>query len=319
MAPYRFITGFVALTALTTFIHCSNKSSSKDSSEKVCSGAQALQSTGIRGTSMAPKTLALTFDDGPGPRTRQLSTFLKNEGIQAAFFVNGQSMGADAPEILQQLVDDGHLVANHTETHRSLTGTATATARLTDTEIIQELTDTDTKIDPFIPTKRYLFRPPFGDYDEATFNALATTPMNKYVGPILWDVGDKLDEAAGRVADWDCWQDGTDGKRLTMQACGDLYITEIRRASRGIVLMHDPYYNELDPEQLGTVDMVMYMVPILKQDGFTFQRVDMVPEIAALLPPLPAEGIDGGGPSVAPGQPGGNPGAPAGTPENPCP
>lgn len=320
MAPYRFITGFVALAALTTFIHCTNKSSSKDSSDKVCSGAQALQSIGIRGSSMAPKTLALTFDDGPGPRTKQLSTFLKNEGIQAAFFVNGRSMGADAPEILQQLVSDGHLVANHTETHRSLTGTATATTRLTDPEIVQELTDTDTKIDPFVPTKRFLFRPPFGDYDDATFNALSTTPMNKYVGPILWDVGDKMDEAAGRVADWDCWQDGTDGKRLTMQACGDLYLTEIKRASRGIVLMHDPYFNELDPEQLGTVDMVMYMVPLLKQEGFTFQRVDMVPEIAALLPPLPADGTDGGGPSVAPGTPGGNdPGGPPASSDNPCP
>ena len=54
-------------------------------------------------------------------------------------------------------------------------------------------------------------------------------------------------------------------------------------------MMHDPYYNELDPEQAGTVEMVMYMVPILKAEGFTFVRVDTIPEIAALLPPLPPE------------------------------
>ncbi len=320
MAPYRFITGFVALAALTTFIHCTNKdSSSKDSSNNpTCSATQALQSIGIRGNSMAPKQLALTFDDGPGPRTKQLSLFLKNHGIQAAFFVNGRSMGPDGAEILQQLVDDGHLVANHTETHRSLTGTATATTRLTDPEIVQELTDTDAKIDPFIPSKRYLFRPPFGDFDDATFTALAETPMNKYVGPVLWDIGDKMDEAAGRVADWDCWQLGSDGKRLPMQQCGDLYITEIKRAGRGIVLMHDPYFNEEDPEQLGTVDMVMYMVPILEQEGFTFTRVDMVPDIATLLPPL--ENGGDGGQNVAPNQPGSNnPGTSGGPGENPCP
>ncbi|MBX3261863.1 MAG: polysaccharide deacetylase family protein [Labilithrix sp.] len=317
MATYRSLTGFLALAAVTTLVHCSNKSAKTSSVDKTCTGTQALQTTGLRGSSMAPKSLALTFDDGPGPRTKQLSRYLKDEGIQAAFFVNGRSLEAGAAEVLQALVDDGHLVANHTETHRSLTGTATETPRLADLEVVQELADTDTKIEPFIPTKRFLFRPPFGDYDDVTFAALADTPMNKYVGPILWDVGDKMDEAAGRVADWDCWQDGSDGKRTPMTTCGDLYVTEIKRASRGIVLMHDPYYNELDPEQLGTVDMVMYIVPILKAEGFTFTRVDKVPEIAALLPPLPPDENGGGGdPGASPGPTDEQPGANA---DDPCP
>jgi peptidoglycan/xylan/chitin deacetylase (PgdA/CDA1 family) len=305
MAPYRTIAGVVAAVAFTTFISCSNKSSK---SAKTCAKPQALQNMALRGTSLEPKTLALTFDDGPGLRTKQLSLYLKNEGIQAAFFVNGRNMGADGPEILQALVNDGHLVANHTETHRSLTGVSTATARPTDAEILQEVSDTDGKIDPFIPTKRFLFRPPFGDYDDTTFAALSNTPMNKYIGPILWDVGDQLDEAGGRAADWDCWQDGTDAKRLPMKVCGDLYLTETRRANRGIILMHDPYYNELDPEQLGTVDMVMYMVPILKQEGYTFIRVDKIPEISALLPALPPEGTSGPPNTAAgPGQGQGDP------------
>jgi peptidoglycan/xylan/chitin deacetylase (PgdA/CDA1 family) len=305
--------GFVALTALTTLVHCSIKGTSSKN-EKTCSGGQALGAIGLRGTSMQPKTLALTFDDGPGPRTKQLSTYLKNQGIQAAFFVNGRQMGQDSAEILQQLVDDGHLVANHTETHQSLTGTATQTARPADAVIVQEVTETDTKIEKYIPSKRFLFRPPFGDYDQQTHTTLAGTPMNKYVGPILWDVGYKMDEAGGEAADWDCWQDGSDGKRVPMTVCGDLYVTQIKRASRGIVLMHDPYFNELDPNQEGTVDMVMYMVPILKDAGFKFIRVDMVPEIAAQLPPVDAA-PDGGGPSTSSGGPE-NPGAPG---ENPCP
>ncbi|MBX3200522.1 MAG: polysaccharide deacetylase family protein [Labilithrix sp.] len=317
MATHRFLTGFVALAAVTTFLHCSNKSAKQSAGGSTCTATQALQVTGLRGTSMAPKSIALTFDDGPGPRTKALSRYLKDEGIEAAFFVNGRSMDAGAAEVLQALIDDGHLVSNHTESHQSLTGTATGTARLADLEVVQELTETDTKIDPFVPTKRFLFRPPFGDYDDITFAALADTPMNKYVGPIMWDVGDKMDEAAGRVADWDCWQDGTDGKRTPMKTCGDLYITEIKRANRGIVLLHDPYYNDQDPEQQGTVDMVMYMVPLLKAEGFTFTRVDKVPEIDALLPPLPAaENPGGGDPGTAPGPGDEVPGA-AG--DDPCP
>lgn len=265
---------------------------------------------------MPLKQLALTFDDGPGPRTKALSAFLKKEAIQAAFFVNGRSLGADGADILQQLVADRHLIGNHTETHRSLTGGTTQTPRPTDAEIIQELADTDTKIAPFVHGERFLFRPPFGDYDDQTFTALSASPMNKYVGPILWDVGDRMDEASGEVADWDCWQDRTGGKRLSMRACGDLYITAIKRAGWGIVLLHDPYFNEDDPLQEGTVEMVMYMVPILKHEGFTFVRVDQVPEIAALLPPLPPEPGEGGA-NFALAEPPGGP-APPPAPEEPC-
>jgi peptidoglycan-N-acetylglucosamine deacetylase len=315
MALRRIVMGFAAVVASMTCLQCNVDRSPKSSStDPTCTGTQALQSLGLRGSSMAARTLALTFDDGPGPRTAQLSRYLKDEGIQATFFVNGRSMHDDGAMILRQLADDGHLVANHTESHRSLTGTTTATPRLADAEIVQELEGTDAKISPFVPSKHFLFRPPFGDYDEATFTALSSSAMGKYVGPILWDVGDRMDVAAGRVADWDCWQDGSDGIRLPMQQCGDLYITEIKRASRGIVLLHDPYYNELDPEQRGTVDMVIYMVPILKQEGFTFVRVDAVPEIASHLPPENAktEPPPQGGPA-APG-----PGGPNGEGDDPC-
>lgn len=288
MSRHRSISGFVALVAATTSVQCANKDAASANQGKNCKSEQALQAEPLRGNELPPKTIALTFDDGPGPRTKALSSYLKKEGIQAAFFVNGRSMGDDAADILQQLVADGHLVGNHTETHRSLTGVATATERPTDAEIIQELTETDAKIARFVDGDRFLFRPPFGDFDERTLATLANSPMSKYAGPIMWDVGDRMDEANGSAADWDCWQDGSDGKRIPMKECGDLYVTSIKRAGWGIVLMHDPYYNELDPQQEGTVEMVMYMVPILKQEGFAFIRVDRVPEIEALLPPLPA-------------------------------
>ncbi len=277
------IHGLVAIATVVTLIQCAPKHKSE---EKTCVGAQALTPTGIRGASMPAKTLALTFDDGPGMRTRALSQYLKEQGIQAAFFINGRQMGPDAGLVLQQLVEDGHLVANHTETHQSLTGITTATPRPTDAVAIEELTSTDLKIAPFIPSKRYLFRPPFGDYDAQVDAALQGSDMKKYVGPILWDVGDRMDAANGYAADWDCWQDGSDLVRLTKEQCGDLYITQIKRSGRGIVLMHDPYFDDLNPNLEGTVDMVMYMVPILKDLGYTFMRVDSVPDIAAALPPL---------------------------------
>lgn len=288
--------GGLAATALLTLAHCKANSSE----ENACSSTQALSATFFRGSSLPPKTIALTFDDGPGDRTAELSLYLRGEGIPAVFFVNGKRIDGQAGPVLQGLVDDGHLVANHTETHDSLTGTATGTTRLSAEAVTSELTDTDLKITPYIPSQRFLFRPPFGDFDQETFAVLSPTPMNKYVGPIGWDVGDRMDEANGRAADWDCWQDGSDGKRLSVQQCGDLYLTEIKRQGRGIVLMHDPYFDESNPNREGTVDMVKYMVPLLKAEGFTFVRADRVPDIEALLPAWSEDAGAGEGGTVPP-------------------
>ena len=253
--------------------------------EHVCAGASALDATtALRGGSLPPKTLALTFDDGPGARTLELSAWLRDQGIHAAFFVNGKNCWNAA--VLPQLIADGHVVANHTQNHKSLTGRSTTGVRPSDWTIVDEVTETDTLIAPFVTNDRFMFRPPYGDFDGQTQTTLASTPMSKYVGPILWDIGDHM--GPHQAVDWDCWQPGNDGKVYTVQQCGDLYHDEIRAVGKGIVLMHDLYFIDNDPTHGGTVDMVKYLVPQLRDEGYSFVRVDEVPEIAALLPPLPA-------------------------------
>ena len=86
--------------------------------------------------------------------------------------------------------------------------------------------------------------------------------MTKYVGPINWDIGDHM--GPEQAADWDCWT-RVDGARAHPQQCGDRYVNEIDRVGRGIVLLHDPYFVDDDPAQGGTVDMVKYIVPILRR------------------------------------------------------
>jgi peptidoglycan/xylan/chitin deacetylase (PgdA/CDA1 family) len=256
-----------------------------------CTSAQAISSTNIHGASLPLKTIALTFDDGPGVRTSELSAYLKAEGIPAAFFVNGQMLTAGTA-VLQQLVADGHVVANHTQTHASLTGRSTSGEPLSATNIVAELTQTDVLIAPFVTAKRFMFRAPYGDFDEQTAAAIEASPMKKYVGHISWDIGDGM--GPDRAADWDCWRPGADGVVLTPQQCGDLYVKEIEAVGRGIVLCHDPYFVDDDPAKGGTVDMIKHIVPTLKAKGYEFVRTDAVPEIAALLPAAPPEdaGVD---------------------------
>ncbi len=263
--------------------------------ENNCTGAQALSKAPLQGASLPLKTLSLTFDDGPGVRTRELSTYLKEQGIRATFFVWGNAItnhGA-GQTVLAQLVSDGHLVANHTETHRSLT--SQEPVKLTDAEIVEELTKVDTAIATHVKDNKWLFRPPFGQFDDKTFAALDKSPMKKYVGPILWNMGGTHAPPA-KAADTECWKTA-----MSAEACGDAYMSDIVNIGSGIVLLHDPYFTvPNDPTTPGTFQMVQYLVPKLKAAGYKFVRVDEVPDIAALLPGgNPADGgtpgTDGGG------------------------
>lgn len=273
------------------------------------------------GTSLANKQLVLTFDDGPGPLlasgisiTRELSKWLKNRPapIRATFFVNGACIAAtnlpsagcadpvpEAALSLDQVIADGHLLANHTTTHRSLTGESSDPAVGSD-QRVQELSETDGYIASKIPWNRFLFRPPYGDWSTDVYDTLQASAMSKYVGPIYWDIGGgPTDQSAAQTmaADWECWNLG-----YTTKQCGDRYLNEIRSVGRGIVLMHDPY-GDVDNHRLtsgtgNTADMVKYIVPILESEGFTFKALYEVPDIAAALPSCHASCATCSGPAA---------------------
>jgi peptidoglycan/xylan/chitin deacetylase (PgdA/CDA1 family) len=312
--------GALAALALTfasiAYAGCSKSPSVPN--EQSCSGAQALSAAAITGATLPLKTLALTFDDGPGARTLELSAYLKGEGIRAVFFVWGQALENDGagPDILQRLVADGHLIGNHTETHRSLT--QNEPVALTDQEVALELTKVDEMISPFVKDSHFLFRPPYGQFDQKTFDVLQKTDLKKYVGPILWDVGGTM-APPNRASDAECWKPAT---LQTVRGCGDLYLKEIDNVGKGIVLLHDPYFIEQsNPESGGTYQMIQYMVPILKQRGYAFVRADEVPAIAKLLPGgAGAAGNDAGAsPGVEPASPDPNGTGSATDGTRPCP
>jgi peptidoglycan/xylan/chitin deacetylase (PgdA/CDA1 family) len=261
------------------------------------------------GDSLGDKELVLTFDDGPGPAevTGELSTWLaaRPMPIRATFFVNGACVAATtltpnnscptpvhgAADILAQLVAEGHTVANHTTTHRNLV------AEVPPAELTQEIGETDAVIAPYARWDRLFFRPPFGAWSPEVYATLSTTPMNKYVGPVHWDIGGgPIDDT--HAADWACWQND-----YTTKQCGDLYLTEVRERGKGIVLMHDPSgdtsNHELESGRGNTVDMVKYVVPILEAEGFTFRSLHEVPAIAAALPGCDATCATCSGPTAS--------------------
>lgn len=283
------------------------------------------ESQQISGTNNGDKVLILTFDDGPGPMevTGELSGWLRDRGIHATFFVNGaciketslaNNSACDEPidgalEVMQKVTADGHLVGNHTTTHRSLTG-ENDTSTIPRSQWVRDITETDDDIKSVVPWNKFLFRAPFGDFSSDVYDALSDTPMAKYVGPIYWNAGGGPTDST-RAADWECW-DPNAGLNYTTKRCGDLYLKEIRAVGNGIVLMHEAKGNT-DNHSLksgvgNTVDMVKYIVPILEDEGYTFKPLWEDADVAPMLAKCDAACAECSGPSstectkCAPGQ-----------------
>jgi peptidoglycan/xylan/chitin deacetylase (PgdA/CDA1 family) len=73
------------------------------------------------------KILYLTFDDGPAsPRwTPHILEELERYNARAAFFVLGEDAGSN-PELIQNMVENGHTVAIHTSSYFTLAGESRA-------------------------------------------------------------------------------------------------------------------------------------------------------------------------------------------------
>ena len=88
----------------------------------VRTGGSVIDATagGIRTVRPAPRTIALTFDDGPDPVwTPRILDTLRRHRVHATFFVIGTA-AADHPELIRRILAEGHEVGVHTLTHADL-------------------------------------------------------------------------------------------------------------------------------------------------------------------------------------------------------
>lgn len=111
------------------------------------------------------RQVALTFDDGPDPRsTPVLLDVLKQEGVTATFFCVGQRVGKER-ELCARIVRDGHLIGNHSFAHSNLMnffGPGQLRAEMNQTQTaLREATGVDAKF----------FRPPMGLSNPLVFQA----------------------------------------------------------------------------------------------------------------------------------------------------
>ncbi|OGR80243.1 MAG: hypothetical protein A2X32_06280 [Elusimicrobia bacterium GWC2_64_44] len=158
----------------------------------------------------------LTFDDGPGPLTAEVSAAMKEGNAPSVFFVLGSKLGTNGKALAKKTAADGHELAVHGYHHATAEGkplTALSTG-----EILRQLGGVKESIKTAAGVTPKLFRPPYGIVTPEALRALDTE-----LG--LVPVGWTLD-----TLDWST----KDPEELFQKT-----ISMIQKRGKGIVLMHD--------------------------------------------------------------------------------
>ena len=103
----------------------------------------------------------LTFDEGyENGYTPTILDVLKERGVPAVFFVT-YDYAKRQPDLVQRMIDEGHVVGNHSYTHPSMPSLSIQEASI-------EITTLHNYINENFNYTMTLFRPPMGEFSERT-------------------------------------------------------------------------------------------------------------------------------------------------------
>lgn len=111
------------------------------------------------------KVCYITFDCGyEYGTTGQILDTLKAKNAPATFFLTGDYVKEEQRQLMQRMLDEGHIVGNHTLNHK-------AVATLSVDEFMRQLNDLEAKFKGMFPDAppMHYFRPPSGTCNEWSF------------------------------------------------------------------------------------------------------------------------------------------------------
>uniref|UniRef100_I2Q3D6 Glycosyl transferase n=1 Tax=Desulfovibrio sp. U5L TaxID=596152 RepID=I2Q3D6_9BACT len=193
-----------------------------------------------------PKTVALTFDDGPDPKfTPRVLDILKEEDVKATFFIIGGN-GEKNPELLRRIYAEGHDIGNHTYTHPNI-------ADVSATQLNLEVSATQRLLESVLGRQTHLFRSPYGeDSEPETQDQVRPLEILGKQGYVF--VGMRIDPS-----DW---------KQPGVDAIVEEAVHQAETGEGNVVLLHDS-----GGDRSQTVAALPRIIEALKEKGYRFATV----------------------------------------------
>ncbi|HEY6251411.1 MAG TPA: polysaccharide deacetylase family protein [Candidatus Angelobacter sp.] len=198
----------------------------------------------IFGLELPPKTLLLTFDDGPHPRyTDRILEILKKYHLQAVFFQVGRNLGTVAGDNTVKLAPTasasyrilaaGSSLGNHSYTHALL-------PKLDQAGYTQEIDSTNQLLKFILKGDPALFRPPYGARNAGILSVVKADNLKS----MIWNI-DSMD-----------WADPVPN------SIAQRVLKEIDHEGRGIILFHDIHSR--------AIEVLPSLIETLQQSGYRF-------------------------------------------------
>ncbi len=130
------------------------------------------------------KNVYLTFDEGyEAGYTSKILAVLKENQVPAAFFITAHYLNTQ-PDLVKQMIDEGHIVGNHTVNHKSMPD-------LTNEEIQKEVMDLHTAVYQKSGYEMKYIRPPKGEYSQRTVAYTNTLGYKTVMWSLAYDDWDE--------------------------------------------------------------------------------------------------------------------------------
>jgi len=192
------------------------------------------------------KKVALTFDDGPDDIfTPQILDVLKEKNVKATFFVIGKR-AEGYPKVMRRIVDESHLVGNHTWSHPNIMKISLEDAK-------QEVLKTEKLLKSYCDDSAdriKIFRSPYGSIDPERVEFISNIGYKI----IAWNV------------------DSLDWKGLSAEEVKTNVLENVTEGS--IILQHSAGGEGEDLS--GSVEALPEIIDVLKEEGFEFVTIDEI-------------------------------------------
>lgn len=122
--------------------------------------------------------ILLTFDDGPTKESTEIILkILRQHNLKALFFCVGNNVEGNLP-LTEEILNEGHLIGNHTYNHKRLT-------KINNAEAEKEIDSFNTLLKEKFNYETEYFRPPHGRFTISTQSILSKKNMKCVMWSLL--------------------------------------------------------------------------------------------------------------------------------------